>query len=145
MDRRTVSKFVKHALRSDGVFILRMISSHAGDLAATEITHALWKNFRDRVYKAPSLIVPDFKGPAQPEEAYLLIDPDKGHVIRNTAGEFLERLPPTSKGDKQREAGNNGAGRSRTPSYEQATATEAYQSSVWCHVIWVWKLIGYWI
>lgn len=77
-ERRIAERFVTHALRRDGVFILRMIASHAGDLIATEvppsplpptsgrwqgcgwvqILASLWKSFKgkvSRVYK-PALV-----------------------------------------------------------------------------------------
>ncbi|PIC18942.1 hypothetical protein B9Z55_024657 [Caenorhabditis nigoni] len=50
-DRQSVKKFVHKFLGYDGVFCMRMISAHAGDILATELIVALWHNFNDRVRK----------------------------------------------------------------------------------------------
>lgn len=52
-DRQSVKKFVHKFLGVDGVFCLRMISAHAGDIMATELIVALWQSFNDRVRKSP--------------------------------------------------------------------------------------------
>ncbi|VDN59018.1 unnamed protein product [Dracunculus medinensis] len=52
-DRQSVKKFVHKFLGYDGVFCMRMISTHAGDIMATELIVALWHNFTDRVRKSP--------------------------------------------------------------------------------------------
>ncbi|CDW53701.1 Innexin unc 7 [Trichuris trichiura] len=52
-DRQSVKKFVHKYLGLDGVFCLRMISAHAGDIMATELVVAMWHNFNDRVRKSP--------------------------------------------------------------------------------------------
>lgn len=44
-DRRALSRFVNHCLRPDGVFLLRMIATNAGDLITTDIVVELWKQF----------------------------------------------------------------------------------------------------
>uniref|UniRef100_A0A915IYB9 Innexin n=1 Tax=Romanomermis culicivorax TaxID=13658 RepID=A0A915IYB9_ROMCU len=46
-DRQSVKKFVHKFLGLDGVFCLRMVSAHAGDIVATELVVALWHNFND--------------------------------------------------------------------------------------------------
>lgn len=48
-----MKKFVHKYLGYDGVFCLRMISAHAGDITATELVVALWHNFNDRSRKSP--------------------------------------------------------------------------------------------
>jgi len=52
-DRQSVKKFVHKFLGTDGVFCMRMISAHAGDIMATELIVALWQSFNDRVRKSP--------------------------------------------------------------------------------------------
>uniref|UniRef100_A0A0N5AYZ5 Innexin n=1 Tax=Syphacia muris TaxID=451379 RepID=A0A0N5AYZ5_9BILA len=52
-DRQSVKKFVHKFLGFDGVFCMRMISAHAGDIIATELIVALWHDFTDRVRKSP--------------------------------------------------------------------------------------------
>lgn len=52
-DRQSVKKFAHKFLGHDGVFCLRMISAHAGDIMATELIVALWHDFHDRVRKSP--------------------------------------------------------------------------------------------
>uniref|UniRef100_A0A0N5B018 Innexin n=1 Tax=Syphacia muris TaxID=451379 RepID=A0A0N5B018_9BILA len=52
-DRQSVKKFVHKFLGFDGVFCMRMISAHAGDIIATELIVALWHDFNDRVRKSP--------------------------------------------------------------------------------------------
>ncbi|KAI1730851.1 innexin domain-containing protein [Ditylenchus destructor] len=44
-EREAVNKFVHHHLRSDGVFLLRLISMNAGDLITTDIVYSLWHQF----------------------------------------------------------------------------------------------------
>ncbi|KRZ12118.1 Innexin unc-9 [Trichinella zimbabwensis] len=41
-EQRRVSKFVRRELRPDGVFLLRIIASNAGDIIATELIKDLW-------------------------------------------------------------------------------------------------------
>ncbi|KAL7073571.1 hypothetical protein ACQ4LE_007084 [Meloidogyne hapla] len=40
-----VNKFVHHYLRSDGVFLLRLIAANAGDLITTDLVYQLWQMF----------------------------------------------------------------------------------------------------
>ncbi|KRY34731.1 Innexin unc-9 [Trichinella spiralis] len=41
-EQRRVGKFVRRELRPDGVFLLRIIASNAGDIIATELIKSLW-------------------------------------------------------------------------------------------------------
>ncbi|VDP04515.1 unnamed protein product [Soboliphyme baturini] len=50
--RKEVAKFFDYFLRSDGVFILRMISWHGGDLITTEIIYFMWNSFTNNDVKA---------------------------------------------------------------------------------------------
>jgi hypothetical protein len=43
----SVRRFVSNFLRPDGVFILRMLNAHAGQIVCTEITASLWMRFQD--------------------------------------------------------------------------------------------------
>lgn len=52
-DRQSVKKFVLKFLGYDGVFCLRMVSAHAGDIMATELVVALWHDFNNRARKSP--------------------------------------------------------------------------------------------
>uniref|UniRef100_A0A914US55 Innexin n=1 Tax=Plectus sambesii TaxID=2011161 RepID=A0A914US55_9BILA len=44
--RLVLNKFADDGLRPDGILVLRMVASHAGDLITTEIINKLWDNFR---------------------------------------------------------------------------------------------------
>lgn len=54
-----LEKFVHYSLRSDGVFLLRIVSANAGDLITTDIVAALWKMFleeeKSRAVPPPAL------------------------------------------------------------------------------------------
>uniref|UniRef100_A0A914RWP1 Innexin n=1 Tax=Parascaris equorum TaxID=6256 RepID=A0A914RWP1_PAREQ len=54
-----LEKFVRYSLRSDGVFLLRIVSANAGDLITTDIVAALWKMFleeeKSRAVPPPAL------------------------------------------------------------------------------------------
>jgi len=44
-DKKTVDKFVDHYLRTDGIFVLRMVSMHAGIIFGTDLVTNLWAKF----------------------------------------------------------------------------------------------------
>jgi hypothetical protein len=46
IDRSLLNKFADKYLRPDGVLILRVMASHAGDLVTTDIVYQLWLNFK---------------------------------------------------------------------------------------------------
>lgn len=54
-----LEKFIHRALRSDGIFLLRIVASNAGDLITTDIVAALWKMYleeeKTRAAPPPSL------------------------------------------------------------------------------------------
>ena len=54
-------KFTTHFLRSDGVFLLRLISQNAGDIITSNLTNHLWKNYQER-NKQPKVINDDDSG-----------------------------------------------------------------------------------
>ncbi|CAK5074068.1 unnamed protein product [Meloidogyne enterolobii] len=45
VDSQSLRRFVFHFLRQDGVFLLRMVATHAGELACYELAKRLWDNF----------------------------------------------------------------------------------------------------
>jgi hypothetical protein len=54
-----VNKFVDSYLRHDGVFLLRLIASNAGDLITTDLVYHLWQQFlQEEAAKAETLRIP---------------------------------------------------------------------------------------
>lgn len=47
VDSHALQKFTVHFLKHDGVFLLRMIAMHAGDLVCCELAKTLWNNYSD--------------------------------------------------------------------------------------------------
>lgn len=43
--RKSVSKFIRSHLRSDGVLILKFVSANVGDMVATELVKQLWNHY----------------------------------------------------------------------------------------------------
>ncbi|KHN81114.1 Innexin unc-9 [Toxocara canis] len=60
---RALEKFVDHGLRSDGVFLLRIVAANAGDLITTDIVVALWKMYLEEE-KARAVPPPALTGTA---------------------------------------------------------------------------------
>ncbi|PAV56453.1 hypothetical protein WR25_06775 isoform F [Diploscapter pachys] len=46
-----LERFVGSFLKSDGIFILRMMANHAGDLIVVHIVRELWQEFRERHWR----------------------------------------------------------------------------------------------
>ncbi|KIH44134.1 hypothetical protein ANCDUO_25850, partial [Ancylostoma duodenale] len=46
-----LDRFVLGFLKSDGVFILRMMANHAGDIVVVHVVKALWQEFRERNWR----------------------------------------------------------------------------------------------
>ena len=47
VDSQSLRRFVFHFLREDGVFLLRMVATHAGELPCYELAKALWNKYCD--------------------------------------------------------------------------------------------------
>src|SRR4051812_24283701 len=56
--RDLLNRFVSHSLRPDGVFLLRIISSNAGDILAADLIDALFRRFQDREGRMPEHPLP---------------------------------------------------------------------------------------
>jgi hypothetical protein len=59
LERGALNKFVDQFLRMDGVFLLRLIASNAGDLITTDLVYQLWQMFLvEEAAKAQTLPMP---------------------------------------------------------------------------------------
>lgn len=47
VDSQSLRRFVFNFLRQDGVFLLRMVATHAGELPCYELAKALWHQYCD--------------------------------------------------------------------------------------------------
>ncbi|EJW86769.1 hypothetical protein WUBG_02323, partial [Wuchereria bancrofti] len=47
VDSQSLRRFVFHFLRQDGVFLLRMVATHAGELPCYELAKTLWNKYCD--------------------------------------------------------------------------------------------------
>lgn len=54
--RAAIKNFVRYTLRSDGVFLLRLIRGNSGDLVVCELLRVLWERYRQQ---APPLYQPE--------------------------------------------------------------------------------------
>ena len=45
----SVDKFVKHFLRRDGLFLIRMVAKNSSDIIAAEIICGLWEHYKDNI------------------------------------------------------------------------------------------------
>ncbi|TMS38599.1 hypothetical protein L596_005289 [Steinernema carpocapsae] len=57
VESEDVQKFVDKYLRTDGIFALQMLSSHAGSLMCTCVVQALWRRFLKQSGKLPPTVV----------------------------------------------------------------------------------------
>ncbi|KAK6042579.1 hypothetical protein COOONC_19916 [Cooperia oncophora] len=62
-----VHRFVYEYLRRDGVFVLRMVSSHAGIIFGTDLILELWRTFYGIEKKALTPVTPNGDDPLQTE------------------------------------------------------------------------------
>lgn len=63
-----IDKFVRTGLRPDGIFLLKMISSNAGDLVVTNVLEIMWRDFKDRQQQPYAVPPPPSK--TNPDEGY---------------------------------------------------------------------------
>jgi hypothetical protein len=45
VDNQSLRRFVRNFLHHDGVFLLRMVATHAGELSCYELAKKLWNNY----------------------------------------------------------------------------------------------------
>lgn len=50
-DTYLLHKFVADFLKTDGIFTLRLMANHAGELVVVHVIRALWKEFCDRNWR----------------------------------------------------------------------------------------------
>jgi len=43
-----VNRFISESVRPNGIFLIRFVAHHGGDLVAADLTHALWNGFKRR-------------------------------------------------------------------------------------------------
>lgn len=46
-----LDRFVHSFLKTDGVFVLRLMANHAGDMIVVHVVAALWQEFRERNWR----------------------------------------------------------------------------------------------
>jgi hypothetical protein len=89
--RSVLNKFADVGLRPDGILVLRMLASHAGDLIATEIINKLWDNFRDESAKKEKEKEEKLLISEKLNRPFLDYDPNDFHPHANSIG-FIETL-----------------------------------------------------
>uniref|UniRef100_A0A5S6QY30 Innexin n=1 Tax=Trichuris muris TaxID=70415 RepID=A0A5S6QY30_TRIMR len=99
-DWKHLSNFVDHYLRPDGVFLLRMVSTHTGNVLCNELIFSLWTRYRE-LHKIP--------------KAAVLVDSvdtlNKPQTMTNERPTFGQQSTPTGEGGEPPPA----ASRSATP------------------------------
>ncbi|KFD66785.1 hypothetical protein M514_02287 [Trichuris suis] len=56
-EQRLINRFLRHVLRPDGVFLLRIIATNAGDIITTDLVHELWQQYREKQrYPTPPIL-----------------------------------------------------------------------------------------
>uniref|UniRef100_A0A1I8AUK9 Innexin n=1 Tax=Steinernema glaseri TaxID=37863 RepID=A0A1I8AUK9_9BILA len=83
VESEDLPKFVDKYLRTDGIFALQMLSSHAGSLMCTCVVQALWRRFLKQSGKLPQTIV---AAPADHED-------DKDQQWRGDSAGQREAIP----------------------------------------------------
>uniref|UniRef100_A0A1I8AR53 THUMP domain-containing protein n=1 Tax=Steinernema glaseri TaxID=37863 RepID=A0A1I8AR53_9BILA len=65
-----VRRFVAEKLRSDGVFLLRLVASNGGDMVACELVATLWADFVAESARRADAERPLLKGPVEEEDDF---------------------------------------------------------------------------
>lgn len=46
--QRMISKFLRESLKTDGIFMLRLIGQNSGDLICSDLVEAMWNDFKEK-------------------------------------------------------------------------------------------------
>lgn len=94
-DKKLLRRFVVNFLRPDGIFILRMVSAHAGTIMCTELAYSLWLRFKE-AHRPPRIQEEALREPSgsiSPGRIAPIEKPGEGDLMETVLGKDLKIKP----------------------------------------------------